>query len=81
MRVNVKLFATLRDMIDPKPPLGEPIAVEIEENETIGQVLEKIGIPRDSVAIIFISGNHQSIDTPLTEDGTTISVFPPVVGG
>jgi molybdopterin converting factor small subunit len=80
MEVKVKLFANLRERITPKPGIGEPITVILENPSTIADLLVKLDFPKDDVAIIFINGVHQEITQEL-EDGITISMFPPSGGG
>lgn len=80
MEVKVKLFANLRERITPKPGIAEPITVTLENPSTIADLLVKLGLPKDDVAIIFINGVHQEITQELS-DGTTLSMFPPSGGG
>ena len=80
MEVKVKLFANLRERITPKPGIGEPITVILENPSTIADLLVKLDFPKDDVAIIFINGVHQEITQEL-EDGITLSMFPPSGGG
>ena len=80
MEVKVKLFANLRERITPKPGIGEPITVILENPSTIADLLVKLDFPKDDVSIIFINGVHQKITQEL-EDGITLSMFPPSGGG
>ena len=81
MNINVKLFASLRERITPKPGIAEPITIELEDNSsTIADLITKLGFPDSEVAIIFIKGVHQDRDQQLV-DGTTVSMFPPSGGG
>ncbi len=80
MEIKVKLFANLRERVSPKPPIGEPISVELDNPGTISDLLIKLGFPDEDVSIIFINGVHQERNHQLTE-GTVVSMFPPSGGG
>ncbi|OPY66022.1 MAG: ThiS family protein [Syntrophorhabdus sp. PtaU1.Bin002] len=74
MRVTVKLFATLRQErfdID---------TFDLAENTTVGDIVTKLGIPRNEVTLIFVNGRHADRATRLA-DGDSVALFPPVGGG
>lgn len=74
MRVTVKLFATLRQGrfdID---------TFDLAENTTVGDIVTKLGIPRNEVTLIFVNGRHADRTTRLA-DGDSVALFPPVGGG
>ncbi|WP_027721899.1 MoaD/ThiS family protein [Maridesulfovibrio zosterae] len=52
----------------------------VNAGETVGDVLERIGIPIDEVKIVFINGRSSSFDAPLAA-GDRVGVFPAVGGG
>ena len=81
MQINVKVFANLRDKVTPKAPIGEAIQIDIEPNSTIRDVLGKINLVEEDIAIIFIKGVHHTLDHQITEEGTSISLFSPSGGG
>ena len=80
MEIKVKLFANLRERITPKPGIGEPVVINLDNQSTIADLIIKLGFPADDVSIIFINGVHQERNFELT-DGTTVSMFPPSGGG
>lgn len=80
MEIKVKVFANLRDLVPVKPILGEAIIVDIKENATILDVMEKINLKDDDVAIVMIGGVHHPKDFKLVKP-TSISLFSPVGGG
>lgn len=81
MNIDVKVFARLRELLDPKPELGEAISVEINEGDTIMKVIHELGLPQDDVTIIMVDGNHQTLDYRLQKDDKKISLFPASGGG
>ena len=80
MQVFVKVFANLRDYLDPKPPIGEKIPIHIHEGATVEDIVKELKIPLDQVAIVFINGVGKTLRTQL-HDGDTVSIFSPVGGG
>ncbi len=80
MEIRVKLFANLRERVTPKPPIGEPITVTLDNASTIADLITTLGFPDEEVAIVFIDSVHQERTHQLT-DGTTVSMFPPSGGG
>ena len=80
MKIELRLFASLRKQL----PLGSPRGkcdLELPDGTTIGQVLERMDIPRASAQMVLVNGDHdRNFDRPLC-DGDVLSVFPPVAGG
>lgn len=74
MKLNVKLFATLRE------GRGKQLDIEIDDGLSVSKVLEKLGIRKTDASIVLINGNSSGLDTVLS-DGDTLSLFPPVGGG
>ena len=80
MEIKVKVFANLRDLVPEKPPIGEPILMNVEENTTILQLMDRINLTMDDVAIILINGVHHKPDHKFTES-VTLALFSPSGGG
>ncbi|GAB6886844.1 MoaD/ThiS family protein [Desulfothermus okinawensis JCM 13304] len=74
MRIEVLCFATLKKYT----PDNEEI--EIEKGFKVYHVLEKLGIDKKEVKVIFINGKHASLDSELKE-GDRLALFPAVGGG
>lgn len=72
MKVLVKLFATLRN--------GRGRAITIPNVINGYDIIEKLNIPQEEVAIFLINGLDAKLDTPIN-DGDFVSIFPPVGGG
>lgn len=74
MRVTVKLFATLRE--------GRFKAEnqELPDRAIVQDLLERLQIKSEGIAIILINGRDSEFEAELKE-GDTISLFPPVGGG
>jgi molybdopterin synthase sulfur carrier subunit len=79
MKIEVKLFATLRDYL-PKGSGQFSCKVEIDSADTVRDVLEKLKIPEEMPKIILVNGVHSNLDRVL-KFRDVLSVFPPVAGG
>ena len=74
MQVTVKLFATLRQ------GRFDIERFDLPPSTTVGDIVQKLGIPEKEVTLIFINGRHGELSSALHE-GDTLGMFPPVGGG
>ncbi len=74
MKVEIRLFATLRK------DRGKRVELEAEAGVTPAELIDRLGIPKEEVAILLINGRTGALDSHL-EPGDYLSVFPPVGGG
>jgi len=79
MRIGIKVFATLTKYF-PSIPLGQVIEVELDDGDTLGDLLKKIGIPEHEVKIALRNGKPCALSQVLAE-GDILSLFPSVAGG
>lgn len=75
MEVEIRLFASFREGREKKYffKIGNL-------NLTVRDILEKLDIDEEEVAILLINGKDGKVDSVL-KDGDIISLFPPVGGG
>lgn len=79
MAILVKLSATLRKYVaeyDPYPGL----LLEPQGNDTVGGLIERIGLPRDEIRVILLNGRAAPEDAQVA-DGDRLGLFPAVGGG
>jgi molybdopterin converting factor small subunit len=74
MELEIRLFASLQKFM---PNVEE---VELDDNCTVLELLEKIGINSSEVAITLVNGRHAELEQRL-HDGETVAIFPPIAGG
>jgi molybdopterin synthase sulfur carrier subunit len=79
IEVEVKIFATLRKYA-PGLGIGEPLKLSLDNPTTLGQLVERLGIPRNEVKAIMVNNRNRTADY-LLEDGDRVAIFPPVAGG
>ncbi len=79
MRVQVKLFATLRRFAENVTP-GSSFEVELAEKATLKDLLDQLKIPAEEAKITFVNGIIQELDYEI-KSGDEIGIFPPIGGG
>jgi len=79
IEVKVKLYATLRQYV-PNMGIGEAVSFRIEENSTIRDLMDEIGIPKNEFKQAFVDCLSRDADYVL-KDRDTVAIFPPVAGG
>jgi sulfur-carrier protein len=75
MPITLKCFATLSSY---QPPDGG--LMDISNGETVGDIVDRLGIPKETVALIFINSRHCKFDTAVN-DGDMVGLFPLIGGG
>ena len=78
MFVQVHLYATLRRYA-PADSKGV-LVLELQSNETVGELLYRMGIDVGEIHIIMINGVSGNMESIL-HDNDRLGVFPPVGGG
>ncbi len=79
MIIELHLFASLAEYMPPKADDGSHF-MKTDEGVTINNVLLELGVPEESVQIIFVNGIISKADDVL-HDGDRLGVFPAVAGG
>ncbi|SDK84484.1 Molybdopterin converting factor, small subunit [Natronincola ferrireducens] len=74
MKVKVKLFATLRENRE------KEMMMDLQQGATPKDIIKRLNISQEEVAIIFLNGRSVKVDKAL-EENDTVSIFPPVGGG
>ena len=72
--IEVRLFATLRE------GRGKVQMLDAADIDIAGDIILRLVIPAEEVAILLINGFHQKPETPV-KDGDIVAIFPPVGGG
>ena len=77
MKVHLKCFATLAegDVCD----FRDSVQNELIEGETVNALVERLGLPKKDVKIIFVNNKVAAFDTVL-KDGDQVALSPPVGG-
>ncbi len=76
MQVELKLFASLRKY----QSKGDRTRIDLKETLTVGQLLQKKGVPLEEAPLVLVNGVRVDHDYQL-RDGDAVSVFPLIGGG
>jgi molybdopterin synthase sulfur carrier subunit len=79
MQITLRVFATLCRYI-PGAIAGVPVDIDLPEDATVADLIEKMKIPAREVKIAFVNGRTQPPDWVLKQ-GDEVGIFPPVGGG
>jgi sulfur carrier protein ThiS len=84
MRITFKLFATLQDYLPAEAKKTNALALDLAEDTTVAQIIERFSLPPKLVHLVLIDGTF----VPPTEragrtlrEGETLAIWPPVAGG
>ena len=84
MRITFKLFATLQDYLPAEAKKTNALALDLAEDTTVAQIIERFSLPPKLVHLVLIDGTF----IPPGEragramrDGETLAIWPPVAGG
>lgn len=80
MKVEVRVFANLRNTIKIDLDTRESFILEMPEGSTLYNLLERLGVAQDPTIIGLVNGLRQTHDYALQE-GDRVGFFPPVGGG
>lgn len=75
-QIKLSLYATLRTHIGGKPS----VELEIDSGQTVGDILDRVGVPHDQTRIIFVNNRAAGLEDAL-RGGEQIGVFPAIGGG
>lgn len=77
MKVSVRLFATLRDLV---PGGRKVLQLDVPEGATVAMLVERLGLPEGVVRKVFVGGIARD-DAYVLQPGDEIGIFPPIAGG
>lgn len=79
MNIIIKSYHELKPLTDCLPDQGR---LALPDGETVGVVLQRLGVPREKRAalVLFINGRMARLDTRLAE-GDTFVFFSSIAGG
>lgn len=81
MKVEVRLFATLRDFLPPSQRgAGGATALELPDGSTVADLGRALGIPGDMPRVTLVNGEDAEPERKLAPDDV-VTLFPPLAGG
>jgi molybdopterin synthase sulfur carrier subunit len=79
MRVQVKLYATLRHFA-PGAAIGRPFEMDLAEGACVADLIRQLNLPAGEVKMVYVNARARLEDWRL-KAGDEIGIFPPVGGG
>lgn len=79
LMVEVILYATLAVYV-PGAKAGSPVRMEVEEGETVLQLLCRLKVPPEKVKLVFVNGIQRETGYIL-QNNDRVGIFPPIAGG
>lgn len=80
MKVEVHLFATLRQYLPSGSRDTGILALEVPPGSTVADVVQALGIPADISWVAVVDGEDARPERRLAP-GQVVSIFPPLAGG
>jgi molybdopterin synthase sulfur carrier subunit len=83
MKITVKLFATLSDLLPPDA-ISNAAEVEVPEGATPNGIVDQFRVPRKMAHLVLCNGlfvEPERRDQPVIKDGDVIAIWPPIAGG
>ena len=78
-KVEVRLFASLRKY-HPNSGDSEAFTLELNDKTKLGDLVNKLKIPRQEIGILMVNGKWQK-ESRLLRDEDRIGIFPLIGGG
>lgn len=80
MSVEVRLYATFA-IYAPTKRAGDPFHVEIQATDSLGDLIDYLGIPAEEVHLAIVNGRPVHDRSERLQAGDRVGLFPPVGGG
>lgn len=83
MKIRVKLFASLQDLLPPGTGVGGA-ELEVASEITPNEVIDRLRVPRRSAHLVLRNGVYlepEERDQAVFHEGDVLAVWPPVAGG
>lgn len=83
MKITVKLYATLRDLLPADAPLTG-VEADVGKHATANEVIDQFRVPRQMAHLVLRNGVYlepEQRDQPLFHEGDVLAVWPPIAGG
>ncbi len=84
MQITLKLFATLTDLL-PTNAVKNAAAIDIEQNATLNDVIDRFHVPRELAHLVLINGvffcETDRDQGGQLKEGDVLAIWPPVAGG
>lgn len=83
MKITVKLFATLSELLPPDAQ-ANTVELEVPEHTTPDDIIDRFNVPCRMAHLVLRNGvfiKPEERGRPLLRDGDTVAIWPPIAGG
>jgi len=83
VQIQLKLFAMLTDYLPPGAVKNQ-IALLVDEETTIDQLIDRFNLPRSLVHLVLVNGVYIYPEERLAKtfsNGDVLAMWPPIAGG
>lgn len=84
MKVTLKLYATLGDYLPQEGRQNNQVALEVDADITVAQLIERYHLPPRLTHLVLINGTYVAPGERATRrlaEGDTLAIWPPIAGG
>jgi sulfur carrier protein ThiS len=84
MQITFKLYASLTEFLPADRRTSNQMALDVQSNATIAQIIEPFNLPMKMVHLVLINGHYvapaERASRQLAE-GDVLAIWPPIAGG
>ncbi len=83
MKIKLKLYAMLTDFL-PQPSVRNETFIEIDEQTTITQIIDRYKLPAEWVHLVLLNGVYiypLEWQGKKLHEGDALAIWPPIAGG
>lgn len=84
MKIALKLYASLSDFLPDEARHTNTLSVEVAENCTVGELIDRFDLPRRLVHLVLVDGVFivpEARATHVLTDKAELAIWPPIAGG
>ncbi len=84
MRIRIKLFASLSELLPAGVKPHEGYELDIAEDLTPAELIDELRVPKELAHLVLINGEYlppAKRRQPVFREGDVFAIWPPVAGG
>ena len=81
MKINIKLYATLRQYLPNAAELTNAEGIDVDEGTTVAQILERLSLPDNLRVLALVNGVHCKEKDAALKDRDSLLIYPLMSGG
>lgn len=84
MQITFKLYANLQDYLPPEALKTNSLRLDLPDDTTVLQVIERFNLPLKSCHLVLINGVYLAPEQRaqrVLADGEVLAIWPPIAGG